>query len=171
MRAMKKGMTLVEIMVAMVILGIIGAALVAVFIGHVSISGPMQVRQIMVHDARAAYDVLTRELRHTCAIEYGVADSVQFRATAGGVSQRYKYAIRNGSLRREVGGGGMQEVVPNATLLRFRYLMVDGTEVALPVTNANDEQVARIHTRLTVTLPDRQDSMQLSGFVAPRNLR
>ncbi|MBN1425722.1 type II secretion system protein [Candidatus Fermentibacteria bacterium] len=168
---MKKGMTLVETMVAMVILGIVGGALVVVFTGHINMSRPLQTQQIMVHDARAAYDVLARELRHTNAIEHGVADSVQFRAMVGGVSQRYKYAIREGSLRREAGGGGMQEIVPNATLLRFRYLMVDGTEVPLPITNANDEQVKRIHIRLIVTQPDRRDSLQLSGFIAPRNLR
>jgi prepilin-type N-terminal cleavage/methylation domain-containing protein len=168
---MRKGMTLIETMIAMVILGIIGAALVAVFRGHITLSGPLQAQQIMVHDTRAAYDVLARELRHTCAIEHGVADSMQFRATVSGASQRYKYAIRGRSLCREAGGGGMQEVVPNASLLRFRYLAPDGIEVPLPITNANDERVARIHIRLRVTLPDRQDSLELSGYIAPRNMR
>lgn len=168
---MKKGMTLVEMLIALVILGIIGAALVVVFRGHMLISEPLQERVDMIHDARAAYDVLARELRHACAIELGTTDSLVFRAPVNGPSQRYKYAIRGGSLCREAGGGGMQEVIRNATLLRFRYHMVDGTDVLPPITNVNDQMVSNVNVRLVITLPDRGDSIDLSGFVAPRNLR
>lgn len=163
-------MTLIETMIALVVLGMISTALVMVFRGHVGMSTPLQARATMIHDARAAYDIVSRELRHCSAINDGQADSIQFTALIAGASQTYKYALRGRSLRREAGGGGMQEVVENAVRLRFAYSNIEGNPISPPITTANDQLVKRIDITVAVMQPDGRDTMTVSGALSPRNL-
>lgn len=167
---MRRGMTLVETMVALVIFGVISAAVVAVFRGHVRLTHPLQARATMVHDARAAYDILSRELRGATSIIEGAADSITFTSRISGSNQTYKYVIRSRSLRREAGGGGLQEVVENAVRLRFQYRNTEGNLITPPINTANDQTVKRIDVTVAVMLPDGRDTMTVSGTVQPRNL-
>ncbi|MCU0612533.1 MAG: prepilin-type N-terminal cleavage/methylation domain-containing protein [Candidatus Eisenbacteria bacterium] len=166
----RRGLTLVEMIVALTIFGIVSAALFMVFRGHLSLSGPLQARADMIHDARASFDILSRELRHCSSIQSGQADSILFLARISGVSQTYKYALHGRSLRREAGGSGMQEVTERAVDLGFTYLNLEGNVVSPPITIANDQLVKRILVTVSVMLPDESDTFTVSGAVAPRNI-
>ena len=171
MRHRHRGMTLVEMMIALAIFTFISGALFLLLRGHVNINRPLQMQSDLTHDTRAAYDILTRELRHISAIEQGDAHSIQFRALVSGVSQTYRYLLEDdGTLRREIGNSGLQEVIPNTVQLDFLYSDREGIVIPPVITIANDQDVKAIDLTIGVVSTDRQDTLVLQGVVRPRNL-
>ncbi len=170
-----RGMTLVETLIALTVFVIITAALVTVLRGHLTMSGPLQMQADMIHDGRAALDIMLRELRHARSITSGERDSIQFIAYMpdGGPTPypTVKYARRGRSLRRDYNGSGMQEVTLNVARVRFAYFNMEGNQVSPPITVANDQLVKRIEASISVTTADRRDTFHLTGSVVPRNIR
>lgn len=165
-----KGLSLVETLVAVVILSFVLAAVVLIMRGHVLLNRPLMARADGIHNVRAAFDILSRELRHTSAIDDGRANFISFRSTIDGAERSYQYRLSNGRLERQENGGGYQEVTYNATHLSFQYLDVFGNPVPMPVGTMLDFRVKAIVANVGVVIPDQGDTLVLSGRVSPRNI-
>lgn len=166
-----KGLSLVETLVAVVILSFVLAAVVSIMRGHVLLNRPLMARAEGIHNVRAAFDILSRELRHTSAIDDGGTNSISFRSTIDGAERSYQYRLSGGTLERQENGGGYQEVTYNATLLSFQYLDAYGSPVLpLPINNLIDFRVKTIVANIGVAIPTLGDTLVLNGRVSPRNI-
>ncbi len=166
-----RGTTLVELLIAIVVFMFISAAVLMLFRGHLNLNEPLQMRAIKTNDARAAFDILSRELRHVSGIQQGEANSIQFDAKIGtSALMTYKYALVGNWLKREAGGSGMQELIPNAFLLNFEYTNPEGSILPTPITLMTDQAVKGIEVTLGVLSTDGTDTLILCGKVKTRNL-
>jgi len=166
-----RGTSLVEMMIAMVVFIIISGALWFLLRGHANLNKPLLERSQMIHDARAAFDIFSREIRHTAVIVDGQTDYIQFEALINGSYDTYEYRLNNNKLQRQINGsGGYQTVVENATDLEFRYTDLLWNNVATPVDTVSSLDVTAVHITLGVALPDYSDTVVLSGRVSPRNI-
>lgn len=165
-----KGMTLVETLIAVMVLSFVMAAVALLITGHVNLNRPLMARAEGIHNVRAAFDILSRELRHTSAIDDGRADFISFRSTIDGAERSYQYRLLNERLERQENGGGYQEVTYNATHLSFQYLDTFGSPVPGPVDNLLDFKVKAIVANVGVVIPELGDTLFLNGRVSPRNI-
>jgi type II secretory pathway pseudopilin PulG len=166
-------LTLVETVIAIVVLSFVMAAVTMLITGHVNLNRPLTNRADAIHNLRAAFDILSRELRHTSAIDDGRSYFISFRAVMDGVERSYQYRLLNGRLERQENGGGYQEVTSNATHLSFEYFDKFGSPVQMPVGNLLDHKVAAIVATVGVFMPEQPeqpDTLLLNGRISPRNI-
>ena len=180
----RRGFTLIEMLVAMVIVGIMGIALV----GFLRAQHQTVVRQnsgvLATQNARAAVDMLARELRNAGYSPRGTvsgaqlttidADSVGWTAdmnadgdtldsSVGSWDERVAYYKQGTSLMRAVGGAAGDPVTDNVDSLRFTYLDADGNATADPAV------VEQVRIRLYYATPDGVQSGVIASQVALRN--
>ncbi|CAN5832281.1 hypothetical protein BH20GEM1_BH20GEM1_08690 [soil metagenome] len=180
----RRGFTLIEMLIAMVILAIMGIALT----GFMMAQHQTVVRQnsgvLATQNARAAVDMLTRELRNAgynprLSAEGGSlrtieADSVSWTAdmnadgdtldaSTGLWDERVAYYQEGTAMMRASGGGGGTAVTDEVDSLRFTYL--DGTGTA----TADLGLVEQIHIRLFYSTPGGVQSGAIESQVAVRN--
>jgi len=166
-----QGMTLIELMIAMAMFMIVSGALWFILRAHVNMNKPLMERSQMIHDARAAYDILSRELRHTAVILDGRSDYIEFEALINGSYREYSYRLQGDELqRKQQGFSGFQTLVDNATDLEFNYTDILWNNVPTPVDTALSRNVTAIHITVGVAMPDFSDTLILSGRVSPRNI-
>jgi len=128
-------------------------------------------RSQMIHDARAAYDILSRELRHTAVITDGQTDYIEFEALINGSYRTYEYRLSGDELqRKQQGFSGFQTLVDHATDLEFDYTDILWNSLPTPVDSGASRNVTAIHITVGVALPDYSDTVVLSGRVSPRNI-
>jgi hypothetical protein len=164
-------MTLVEMMIAMALFMIVSSALWFILRSHVNMNKPLMERSQMIHDARAAYDIISRECRHAAVIIDGDTDHIEFEALINGSYRTYWYRLNGNELeRKQQGFSGYQTLVENATDLEFQYTDILWNNLPTPVDSALSRQVAAIHITVGVALPDFSDTVVLSGRVSPRNI-
>lgn len=180
----RRGFTLIEMLVAMVIVGIMGIALV----GFLRAQHQTVVRQnsgvLATQNARAAVDMLVRELRNAGYSPRGTvsgaqlttidADSVGWTAdmnadgdtldsSVGSWDERVAYYKQGTSLMRAVGGAAGDPVTDNVDSLRFTYLDADGNSTADPAV------VEQVRVRLYYATPEGVQSGVIASQVALRN--
>jgi len=179
-----RGFTLVEMLIAMVIVGIMGIALVA----FLRTQHQTVVRQnsgvLATQNARAAIDMLARELRNAgysprgalSAAQLGTiqSDSVSWTAdmnadgdtldsSTGVWDERVAYFEEGSAMMRAAGGGGGTAVTDNVDSLRFTYLDETGAATADPAV------VEQVQIRLYYSTPDGVQSGVIESQVAVRN--
>lgn len=179
-----RGMTLIEMMIAMVILGIMGIALV----GFLRAQHQTIVRQndgvLATQNARAAVDMLTRELRNAGFNPRKVAgggrlstikaDSVSWTAdmnadgdtldtSAGKWDEQVAFYKAGHKLFRASGGGAGNELTDGVDSLRFTYF--DGTGAVTATASA----VEQVRVRLYYSTPAGVQRGMIESQVALRN--
>lgn len=179
-----RGFTLVEMLIAMVIVGFMGIALV----GFLRTQHQTIVRQnsgvLATQNARAAVDMLARELRNAgysprgplsaAALRTIKADSVSWTAdmnadgdtldsSTGVWDERVAYFQDGSAMMRASGGGGGTAVTDNVDSLSLRYL--DG----LGATTADPAVVEQVQIRLYYSTPGGVQSGVIESQVAVRN--
>jgi prepilin-type N-terminal cleavage/methylation domain-containing protein len=180
----RRGFTLVEMLIAMVIVGIMGIALV----GFLRAQHQTMVRQnsgvLATQNARAAVDMLARELRNAGYSPRGAlsgaqlwavdADSVAWTAdmnadgdtldsSAGLWDERVAFYAAGSNLMRASGGAGGVAVTDNLDSLRLAYLDEDGAATADPLL------VEQVTVRLFYSTPDGVQAGVIESQVALRN--
>ncbi|MCU0612390.1 MAG: prepilin-type N-terminal cleavage/methylation domain-containing protein [Candidatus Eisenbacteria bacterium] len=168
-----RGWTLVELLIAIAISMLVGGALVSVLRTYVDVDNAFSHRATTLNNVRAAYGLLSRELRHSCAIPSGNQHSITFRYPSGTASSVVSYQFVGGGLQRRLTGdpSGWVRVTPRVISFRLTYLDALGNPISPPVTEQDDETVSRIDITLAVTSPTRADTITVSGSVIPQNLK
>ena len=178
-----RGVTLIEMLIAMVILGIMGIALV----GFLRAQHQTVLRQndgvLATQNARAAIDMLARELRNAGfnprgstsggALNTIDADSISWTAdldldgdtlsSSTSWDERVAYYQQARRVERASGGGGGTPVTDDVDSLRFTYFDGDGA------TTADPALVEQIRIRLYYSTPDGVQSGVIESQVALRN--
>ena len=180
-----RGMTLIEMMIAMVIVGIMGIALV----GFLRAQHQTVLRQnngvLATQNARAAVDMLARELRNAgysprggvsgarARINTMQIDSVAWTAdmsadgdtldSSTGWDERLAYYVLGTNLMRATPGGGATAVTDNVDSLRLSYFDGDGVATADPAV------VEQVHIRLFYSTPRGVQRGVIESQVALRN--
>lgn len=178
-----RGMTLIEMMIAMVIVGIMGIALV----GFLRAQHQTVLRQnngvLATQNARAAVDMLARELRNAGYSPRGAVsgarintmrqDSVGWTAdmnadgdtldSSTGWDERLAYYVQGTNLMRATPGGGAAAVTDNVDSLRLGYFDGDGAATADPAV------VEQVEIRLFYLTPAGVQRGVIRSQVALRN--
>jgi prepilin-type N-terminal cleavage/methylation domain-containing protein len=146
----KKGFTLIELSVAMVIATIVMAAIYSTYRSQLRSHITQQTLVEMQQNARASMFVMEREIKMA---GYGISDpalgkiliadttQIKFIRTAPNEEIRYALTV-DGGLGREVwnppgGAGTLQTVAENIEVLNFIYLDGQGNVIATPLDFAN----------------------------------
>lgn len=169
-----KGFTLIEILITLVITSIVMASIFSVFnTQSKSFNSQQQVTE-MQQNARAALDMMTREIRMA---KYSSSEGITF---ANSTSIRFVYRIDSvayhrysgGKLGRVFNGGPSEAVAENIQALSFSYQDAAGNSTATPA------DIRRILFSITArtAVPDPMYSLndgyrtyQLSTTVFSRN--
>ena len=179
-----RGLTLVELMVALVIVGIMGIAMV----GFLRTQHQTVVRQnsgvLATQNARAAIDMFVRELRNAgynprgalsgARIQAMDSDSIAWTAdmnadgdtldtSAGQWDERLVYFVQGESLYRASNGGSGVALTDNVDSLRLAYFDGDGAATADPAL------VEQIRIRLYYATPEGVQAGMMQSQVALRN--
>lgn len=158
----ENGFTLIELLISLMVSSIMMALIAGFFVNHRRSHTAQELLVEMTQNARAAMDVMTREVRMAgyntndgytfTAIPYNPA-KLQIRANLDGDSAlssanedvSYTYDATLKMIRRDTGGGG-QPFAENIQAFTFTYLDKSGT----PVTDAAHEADIR-QVRINVT--------------------
>jgi len=159
-----RGFTLVELLIAMAIGCVVLGALISTFVIQSKAYDVQEQVAEMVQSARAAMDMMTREIRMagynpTGATFNGItydAAQLQIRADLSGDGDTgdsnenivYKYyGATDYQIKRKTGGGYFQPFAENIQAFTFAYLEADGmTEV-----NTTDDNDKIRQIRITIT--------------------
>jgi len=148
------GVTLVELMVALVITGIISAAMYSAYTGQQRINQSQDQIVEMQQNLRAGLDMMVREIRMA---GYDPADTGNFGFTAAGANSMtftmvndevggvrtisYEHSVGYGDtdgirdIRRRVDAGNFIVLIENVEAVEFYYTLSDGTRTLTPSGN------------------------------------
>lgn len=163
----QKGFTLIELMVAMAISGMLMAVVAMAYTGQSRSNNAVQDMASLQQDMRSALQLMAREIRMAgydptgkagAGISLATSTNLQFTQDigdgAGGDSdedtadanENIRYAINtNGDLGRETGGaGGLQPVTENIDQLMYEYYLDDETWVAQATTPADRAKIRAV---------------------------
>ncbi|WP_394700231.1 PilW family protein [uncultured Desulfosarcina sp.] len=165
-----RGFTLIELMVAMVIAGIVMAAIVATYRNQMRTHLTQQSIVDMHQTARAALHLMKSEIQMAGYDPIGSADATVLTATSNefrfqidadgdgaiaGGNEDIRYALNGTKLGRETGGaGGLQPVAENVDALQFIYF--DENLTRFTPTAGNQSELDRVRMVL-VTIVARAD--------------
>ena len=196
----ERGFTLVELLIAMTIGLIILAALSSTFLMQRKIYDVQEQVVEMVQTARAAMDMMTREIRMAGYDPAGAtfdgitydADQLQIETNINGDENIlnddgtydtnehivYKYYDKDSSypyqIKRKTGNGNFVSFAENIKSFTFDYLEADG--VTKVTTTADNDKIRQIKITITVrsAKPDSDyggyREHTLTSFITPRNL-
>ena len=164
----KKGLSLIEMMVVVVILGVIVLALVTFFTGGTKswVAGQSQLKA--QREARQAIDRMVREIREGNEIK---SNSDSYSVTVyippfplEGIAEYYVFYALSGTTMQRDGNPLIDNVQINGESI-FKYYNNDGTEV-----NPPDSTVSKIHINLKVDVDkDSNPDITLNTDVNLRN--
>jgi len=164
----KKGFSLIEMMVVVVILGVIVLALVTFFTGGTKswVAGQSQLKA--QREARQAIDRMVREIREGNEIK---SNSDSYSVTVyippfplEGIDERYVFYALSGTTMKRDGNPLIDNVQINGESI-FKYYNNDGTEV-----NPPDSTVSKVHINLKVDVDkDSNPDITLNTDVNLRN--
>ena len=124
----KKGVSLIELLIVITILGIVILGLVTFFTGGTRswVAGQSQIKA--QRNARQAMDLMVRELRHSEKFLISQDDKVKVRIPdltgAGGPDYHVTYYLKNGDSvyrKKEVGGSTDNILIDDVLNLKFTY--------------------------------------------------
>jgi len=188
-----RGFTLIELLIAMSVGLVLLGAMYGVFTTHSKIFGTQEQIAEMQQNARAAMDMMTREIRMAGYNPAGItfdgipydADKLEIYADLdgnedpNGTNEYIKYTMDSDypfEIRRDT-GGGRQEFALNIQFFSFVYLEADG--ITTVTTSADNDKIRQI--RITITArtasPDPDYALNsgyrtytLTSVITPRNL-
>jgi type IV pilus assembly protein PilW len=188
MKARQGGFTLIELLVAILISGIVLAALYTVFISQeMAFSNQEQVAE-MNQNIRAALDLMTREIRlagyktSTSAFNgiqtatgtsIGILADLDQNGDTLGTNENITYSYNPDTLQIFRNSGTTEVVADNITSLSLVYSLKNGTTTSTPAVLSDIRKVAISITARTA-YPDRSTgtyrTITLTTDVTPRNL-
>jgi prepilin-type N-terminal cleavage/methylation domain-containing protein len=181
-----RGLTLVELVVTVIILGMVLLVVNQVFFSTTRIYGSTSTRANQQMNARAGLSVMITELRPAGSdpAEQGIqgvlsaqSDTVHVQADLSGDGAiqtaepsediMYYYDANAEAVMRDP-GTGPETMIPNVTACTFTYFDVDNQPIAAPVAANQLELVRSIGIDIT-TQTDRGGQVTVSTRVALRN--
>ena len=183
----EKGFTLIEILVAIAIAGIVMAGIYSAYYSQQKSYVVQEQVAIAQQNLRAAMYFMEREVRMVgcdpmgsanAAIITAGADTFQFSEDigdgAGGnpngtidAGENITYALNGTNLTRTAGGGA-QTIAENIQTLNFRYFDADNIEITQPVTATTIVNIRSVQISMTAGTGTNQ--RDLSAHVKCRNL-
>jgi len=191
------GFTLVEMMVSIGIGMVVVAAVTTTFVTQTKVYNAQEQINEMQQNARAALDVITRELKmagykpNTGAVTGLTASGISLDnskliieadlngdnsidGSAGSLERiRYEYNSSNKQIRRRLGSGTSDVFADNITAFNFTYLKADGTTATL----ASQIRQVKVDITAKTAAPDPNytanggyHSYQVSATITPPNL-
>jgi type IV pilus assembly protein PilW len=188
MKTRQGGFGLIELLVAILISGIVLAALYTVFVSQeTAFSSQEQVAE-MNQNIRAALDLMTREIRlagyrtstgtfngiqTATATSVGILADLDQNGDTLGTNENITYSYNAGTLQILRNSGTSVPVADNIQDLRFVYTLKDGTPTSTPAVLADIRKVT-ISVTARTAYPDRTTgtyrTITLTTDVTPRNL-
>ena len=162
------GLTLIEILVALAILGMIAMALYGILKGGLDVWRGGKERTDIIAQARVAMDRLTREAREATYMKAADITGINFSAYLGTTSPKdisYYYNSSQDILYRNEESGGGKEMAKYIGSFSLCYYSKDMTVLSSPVTNPSDIWMIEIKSKAK-----RDDNIvNLRSTVQPRN--
>jgi prepilin-type N-terminal cleavage/methylation domain-containing protein len=161
-RRRESGMTMIELVIAMVIIGLISVTLIPFF--KVSLDSYLKTRlgKNTLQSSRIAFNRMVSELKQIpdpLNVWYGSSTQIQFYIPSNGLLST-TYQLDGGNLERE--NVKLAESVKSFTL---RYYRSNGTQMSVPFAFSSD--VWRIEVDMSVG--DNSYQLNLKEQISPRN--
>lgn len=173
------GFTLIELMIAMAITGIISVAMYSVFQAQVRGQVSQDVSLQMTQSVRAALEIMASDIRmagcdptDSSNAGFQLADGDELRVTMDigggfqgqpdgnttGTNENIRYAINaSGNLGRSTSGGTLQplhSVDMECSVLDFVYIDIDGNVMGTPVAAANLDNISAVQVSIIIQSAD-----------------
>ena len=167
----KKGLTLIEILVALAILGMIAMALYGILKGGLDVWQGGKERTDIIAQARVAMDRLTRELREATYMKAAGETGINFSAYLGTTSSKeisYYYNSSQDILyRNEDSGGGREMAKYMNSFSLYYYSKGDDGAIHSFDPSAETDDIWMIEIKSKVKKDD--NIVNLRSTVQPRN--
>ncbi len=158
-----KGFTLIELIVAMVIVGVIASLLAVFLMNGMNSFNTVSTRKSLILDASSSLEKFSREVSATYNITFAGSKLFQFTTTTFDTSVVLEYEINtNGTLTRRIGGGNQELIAQNVNYSssNFTYFNVNDI-IGVPI--------RRI--RLTILFENNNQSSLFTTDVSPEIFR
>lgn len=169
----KDGYTLIELIVAVVLIGIVSSILAYILVSIMGVLQENRVRKQLLMDGYNASAKFIREFElvdNESNLLLGNSDQIQFITNIDGVYYTITYQIVGNELQRSVGGGSAEVLSTNVSG-QFEYYTKDLAMIATPLTISQLVTVRRV--RLILNMLDNGGSTRyiytLDAF--PENYR
>ena len=170
----KKGLTLIEILVVLFIMGFIATALYYVLNAGIEGWRAGKERTDAIAQARVAMDRLTREAREATYMAAADTASINFSAELGtGSNRNIVYSCYGSTLYREEQSGGPKEMAKYITTFTLTYYSKWADNTIHSFTPAaglyNSIWMIAIDTQVTKGATGEENVVNLRSTVQPRN--
>ncbi|MDO8603296.1 MAG: prepilin-type N-terminal cleavage/methylation domain-containing protein [Candidatus Omnitrophota bacterium] len=163
---MKRGFTLIELIIVIVVIGIIAGAMGYILLGAVDAWTFKAKRNDLLWDARLAINRIGREIREIKNLtSVTTASSSQFRFTNVN-DNSITYSLSGASLNRTKDGAA-NILAQNVSSFSFTYYDSSGASIATPAVSPSATNIRRVRINMTLTNGGQNFYAQSDGV--PRN--
>lgn len=148
----KDGYTLIELIVATVLIGIVASLLSYIMVSIMGVLQENRVRKQLLMDGYNATARFVREFElvdNEAYLLLGYSDQIQFITNIDGIYYTIAYQIVGSEIQRSVDGGSAETVSTNVSG-QFEYFTKDLAIIYAPLTSAQLSTVRRV--RLTLNM-------------------
>ncbi len=182
----ENGFTLVELLVALALTGLVMVAVYRTFATQQKVYVVQDDVASMQQELRAAMDIMCKDLRMAgfnpaSSPSFGILEAtsstLQFTVdvdedgllvdAANDPNEQIRYSLSGTTLGRAVWGGGAQPVAESVDALNFVYLRKDGTKIDTPVSAADRADIASI--QITILARAGRRDLEYTNTAVYRN--
>ena len=154
----EEGVTLVELLVTCVVMGIVVAAVMSVWVRGQNGTSTVYSRSNDLNDMRLAMQVMTKDLRQSAGVHTNTASTLDVDTYIDGVKHRIAYAASGANLTRTIDGGTARKLLSTlANTNVFTYTFVGPT-------------LHQISIQLTINTTSKEGTLNIQSQVETRNI-
>ena len=168
----ESGFSLVELLVAMVLMGIVGVMLLGAVIQGNRSTARAQERSEAITDLQLVMERLSRELRAADPITLGQGAAVEMDIVRDGQTRHLRYALTGGALVETRGSGAAAPTTVLATQVtsfELDYLDITGQAISAPVAAADLGRIVRVQVHIERFIPAVGAPIEVETTVHLRN--
>jgi type II secretory pathway pseudopilin PulG len=154
----EEGVTLVELLVTFVVMGVVVAAVMSVWVRGQNGTTTVYSRRNDLNDMRIAMQMMTKDLRQTAKVFTNTASALDVDTYIDGVKHRVAYTASGANLTRTIDGGTARKLLTNmANTNVFTYSFVGTT-------------LHQVTVVLTINTTSKEGTLNLQSQIETRNL-
>lgn len=168
---MKKGITLIELMIVIVLFTILAGFVTWVYVVGLKSWSTSRDRAEIRQDANAALERMVRDLSQASNFTIAQAGQVKFDADVDedGTDETVTYSVSDSNLNRKV-GGITTVLAPNVQTFGLSYRDLNDTAMATPIIGNERDDIRVVVISLTMDRADETITLSSSAYARNQGL-